>query len=141
MKAMILCKISFSFFFFFSFTSPCVCAPGLLRFHEALDLCKSAGSSTDWADLGQACLVHMEVELAVQVFRASGNVGMVLSLQSIQVSAPLRLHLLTAGPALTFNHFPLALGLAGHRGHEFACGTPGHVPLRLQPGAGPLSVL
>lgn len=56
----------------------------LKRFHEAWDLCKCAGSSADWADLGNACLVHMEVELAMQVYRASGNVGMVLSLQSIQ---------------------------------------------------------
>uniref|UniRef100_A0A4W6BS64 WD repeat domain 19 n=1 Tax=Lates calcarifer TaxID=8187 RepID=A0A4W6BS64_LATCA len=49
-----------------------------------LDLCKSAGSDADWAELGKACLVHMEVELAIQVYRMSGNVGMVLSLQSIQ---------------------------------------------------------
>lgn len=58
---------------------------GPFRFHEAWDLCTLAGSSADWADLGKACLVHMEVELAVQVYRASGNVGMVLSLQGIQV--------------------------------------------------------
>ncbi|XP_034544746.1 WD repeat-containing protein 19 [Notolabrus celidotus] len=56
----------------------------LKRFHEAMNLCKSAGSSSDWAELGKACLVHMEVELAIQVFRMSGNVGMVLSLQGIQ---------------------------------------------------------
>ncbi len=62
----------------------CVCV-FLSRFHEALDLCKLSGSSADWAELGKACLVHMEVELAIQVYRMSGNVGMVLSLQSIQV--------------------------------------------------------
>lgn len=62
----------------------CVCV-FLSRFHEAWDLCKSAGSNTDWAELGKACLVHMEVELAIQVYRMSGNVGMVLSLQGIQV--------------------------------------------------------
>ncbi|KAM9313669.1 WD repeat-containing protein 19 [Pholidichthys leucotaenia] len=56
----------------------------LKRFHEAMDLCKSAGSKADWAELGRACLVHMEVELAIQVYRLSGNVGMVLSLQGIQ---------------------------------------------------------
>uniref|UniRef100_A0A3B5B1S0 WD repeat-containing protein 19 n=1 Tax=Stegastes partitus TaxID=144197 RepID=A0A3B5B1S0_9TELE len=56
----------------------------LKRFHEAWDLCKSAGSKADWAELGKACLVHMEVELAIQVYRMSGNVGMVLSLQDIQ---------------------------------------------------------
>ncbi|KAF3852119.1 hypothetical protein F7725_005474 [Dissostichus mawsoni] len=44
----------------------------------------SSGSSTDWAEVGGACLVHMEVELAIQVYRMSGNVGMVLSLQGIQ---------------------------------------------------------
>uniref|UniRef100_A0A671THC5 WD repeat-containing protein 19 n=1 Tax=Sparus aurata TaxID=8175 RepID=A0A671THC5_SPAAU len=56
----------------------------LKRFHEALDLCKLAGSNSDWAELGKACLVHMEVELAIQVYRMSGNVAMVLSLQGIQ---------------------------------------------------------
>ncbi|TKS68140.1 WD repeat-containing protein 19 [Collichthys lucidus] len=56
----------------------------LKRFHEAWDLCKSSGTNTDWAELGKACLVHMEVELAIQVYRMSGNVGMVLSLQGIQ---------------------------------------------------------
>uniref|UniRef100_A0A3Q3N032 WD repeat-containing protein 19 n=1 Tax=Mastacembelus armatus TaxID=205130 RepID=A0A3Q3N032_9TELE len=55
----------------------------LKRFHEALDLCKAAGSDADWAELGKACLIHMEVELAIQVYRMSGNVGMVLSLQGI----------------------------------------------------------
>ncbi|KAM8842536.1 WD repeat-containing protein 19 [Synchiropus picturatus] len=56
----------------------------LKRFHEACDLCKSGGSDSDWVELGKACLVHMEVELAIQVYRMSGNVGMVLSLQGIQ---------------------------------------------------------
>ena len=55
------------------------------RFHEAWDLCKSAGSDADWAELGKTCLLHMEVDLAIQVYRNSGNVGMVLSLQGIQV--------------------------------------------------------
>uniref|UniRef100_A0A671TEN5 WD repeat domain 19 n=1 Tax=Sparus aurata TaxID=8175 RepID=A0A671TEN5_SPAAU len=40
--------------------------------------------NSDWAELGKACLVHMEVELAIQVYRMSGNVAMVLSLQGIQ---------------------------------------------------------
>uniref|UniRef100_A0A3Q1K7R2 Uncharacterized protein n=1 Tax=Anabas testudineus TaxID=64144 RepID=A0A3Q1K7R2_ANATE len=56
----------------------------LKRFHEAWDLCKAAGRDADWAELGKACLVHMEVELAIQVYRMSGDVGMVLSLQGIQ---------------------------------------------------------
>lgn len=61
------------------------------RFHEAWDLCQSAGGDADWAELGKACLVHMEVELAVQVHRMSGNVAVVLSLQDIQVLATTRL--------------------------------------------------
>ncbi|KAM3864863.1 WD repeat-containing protein 19 [Diretmus argenteus] len=56
----------------------------LRRFPEAWDLCKSTGSAVDWEEMGQACLVHMEVELAIQVYRMSGNVGMGLSLQGIQ---------------------------------------------------------
>uniref|UniRef100_A0A3Q3ED04 WD repeat-containing protein 19 n=1 Tax=Kryptolebias marmoratus TaxID=37003 RepID=A0A3Q3ED04_KRYMA len=56
----------------------------LKRFHEAWNLCKPAGSDADWAELGRACLVHMEVELAIQVYRMSGSVAMVLSLQGIQ---------------------------------------------------------
>ncbi|XP_068176892.1 WD repeat-containing protein 19 isoform X2 [Antennarius striatus] len=56
----------------------------LKRFHEAFDLCKSASSEKDWAELGKACLVHMEVDLAIQVYRMNGDVGMVMSLQDIQ---------------------------------------------------------
>ncbi|XP_068448207.1 WD repeat-containing protein 19 [Clinocottus analis] len=56
----------------------------LKRFHEACGLCRSGGSNTDWEEVGKACLVHMEVELAIQVYRMSSNVGMVLSLQGIQ---------------------------------------------------------
>ena len=48
-------------------------------------MCKSVGSDEDWGELGRACLVHMEVELAIQVYRMSKNVGMVMSLQKIQV--------------------------------------------------------
>ncbi|MEQ2290862.1 WD repeat-containing protein 19, partial [Ameca splendens] len=56
----------------------------LKRFQESWSLCKSGGSEVDWAELGKACLIHMEVELAIQIYRMSANVGMVLSLQSIQ---------------------------------------------------------
>jgi len=72
----------------------CVCVYS--RFHEACGLCRSAGSSTDWAEVGKACLVHMEVELAIQVYRMSSNVGMVLSLQGIQVRV-------THNPWLTYH--------------------------------------
>ncbi|KAF0037436.1 hypothetical protein F2P81_010310 [Scophthalmus maximus] len=57
----------------------------LKRFHEAWDLCKSASSDADWAEFGKACLVHMEVGLAIQAYRISGNVAMVLSLQGVRM--------------------------------------------------------
>uniref|UniRef100_A0A3Q3X5Q6 WDR19 WD40 repeat domain-containing protein n=1 Tax=Mola mola TaxID=94237 RepID=A0A3Q3X5Q6_MOLML len=53
----------------------------LSRFCETWNLCKRAGTKTDWEELVKACLVHMEVELAIQVYRMIGNVGKVLSLQ------------------------------------------------------------
>lgn len=77
------CCTSSIYFHLYVFVSP----SGPCRFHEAWDLCKLAGGAADWAELGTACLVHMEVELAIQVYRASGNVGMVLSLQGVQVPA------------------------------------------------------
>ncbi|XP_029905954.1 WD repeat-containing protein 19 [Myripristis murdjan] len=56
----------------------------LSRFPEAWNLCKSAANEAFWAEMGKACLVHMKVELAIQVYRMSGNVGMVMSLQGLQ---------------------------------------------------------
>ncbi|XP_077574282.1 WD repeat-containing protein 19 isoform X1 [Stigmatopora nigra] len=56
----------------------------LKRFYEAWGLCLTEGSETDKAEIGKACLVHMEVELAIHFYRMSGNVGMVMSLQAIQ---------------------------------------------------------
>uniref|UniRef100_A0A3Q3D1P9 WD repeat domain 19 n=1 Tax=Hippocampus comes TaxID=109280 RepID=A0A3Q3D1P9_HIPCM len=56
----------------------------LKRFYEAWDLCLTEGSEADKAEIGKACLVHMEVELAIHFYRMSGNVGMVMSLQAIQ---------------------------------------------------------
>lgn len=56
----------------------------LKRLHEAWDLCKSSNNDKDWVDLGKACLVHMEIELAIQIYRMSDNVGMVMSLMSIK---------------------------------------------------------
>uniref|UniRef100_A0A3P8UWS2 WD repeat-containing protein 19 n=1 Tax=Cynoglossus semilaevis TaxID=244447 RepID=A0A3P8UWS2_CYNSE len=56
----------------------------LLRQIFAVTVKPHPRSDEDWAELGKACLVHMEVELAIQVYRISGNVGMVLSLQSIE---------------------------------------------------------
>uniref|UniRef100_A0A8C2H4P6 WD repeat domain 19 n=1 Tax=Cyprinus carpio TaxID=7962 RepID=A0A8C2H4P6_CYPCA len=37
-----------------------------------------------WGELGRACLHHMEVELAIRVYRMMGNVGMVMSLEDIK---------------------------------------------------------
>ncbi|XP_049328400.1 WD repeat-containing protein 19 isoform X1 [Astyanax mexicanus] len=56
----------------------------LKRFTEAWSVCKSLGSADAWAELGRACLHHMEVELAIRVYRSMGNVGMVLSLEDIK---------------------------------------------------------
>uniref|UniRef100_A0A3B1INX8 WD repeat-containing protein 19 n=1 Tax=Astyanax mexicanus TaxID=7994 RepID=A0A3B1INX8_ASTMX len=56
----------------------------LKRFTEAWSVCKSLGSAEAWAELGRACLHHMEVELAIRVYRSMGNVGMVLSLEDIK---------------------------------------------------------
>uniref|UniRef100_A0AAZ3NV41 WD repeat domain 19 n=1 Tax=Oncorhynchus tshawytscha TaxID=74940 RepID=A0AAZ3NV41_ONCTS len=56
----------------------------LKRFPEAWELCKVLGGPAGWAEMGRSCLIHMEVELAVRVFRMSGNVGMVMSLQGIK---------------------------------------------------------
>lgn len=70
----------------------CVCV--LSRFHEAKDLCKAGGSPEDWAELGKTCVVHTEVDLAIQIYRMCGNVGMVLSLQGIQVQVTCHMTLL-----------------------------------------------
>lgn len=54
------------------------------RFHDAFELCKSSGNEKDFDVMGKACLAHMEIEQAIQVYRRAGNVGMVMSLMSIQ---------------------------------------------------------
>ncbi|KAL7856198.1 hypothetical protein AOLI_G00198020 [Acnodon oligacanthus] len=56
----------------------------LKRFSEAWSVCKALGNTEAWAELGRACLHHMEVELAIRVYRNMGNVGMVLSLEDIK---------------------------------------------------------
>lgn len=70
----------------------CVCV--CVRFQEAWELCKVLQCPESWAEMGRTCLHHIEVELAVQVYRMMGNVGMVMSLEDIKVSvylSPLRL--------------------------------------------------
>ncbi|KAK7929442.1 hypothetical protein WMY93_005837 [Mugilogobius chulae] len=56
----------------------------LKRFHDARELCRASGNDKDFEDMGKACLVHMEIELAIQIYRMNCNVGMVMSLMSIQ---------------------------------------------------------
>ncbi|XP_060772640.1 WD repeat-containing protein 19 isoform X2 [Neoarius graeffei] len=59
-------------------------AINLKRFSAAWSLCSALGNTEAWAELGRACLHHMEVELAIRVYRSMGNVGMVLSLEDIK---------------------------------------------------------
>ncbi|KAI1887644.1 hypothetical protein AGOR_G00192430 [Albula goreensis] len=56
----------------------------LKRFSEAWDLCKALNNADSWAELGRACMHHMEVELAIRVYRMVRNVGMVMSLEDIK---------------------------------------------------------
>ncbi|KAJ0055626.1 hypothetical protein NL108_006477 [Boleophthalmus pectinirostris] len=56
----------------------------LKRFHDARELCRTSGAEKDFDEMGKACLVHMEIELAIQIYRMNSNVGMVMSLMSIQ---------------------------------------------------------
>lgn len=56
-----------------------------LRFHDAFELCRSSGSEKDFETMGKACLIHMEIEQAIQIYRMGRNVGMVMSLMSVQV--------------------------------------------------------
>ncbi|XP_063074275.1 WD repeat-containing protein 19 isoform X2 [Engraulis encrasicolus] len=56
----------------------------LKRFQEAWELCKLVNSTDTWAEMGRTCLHHIEVELALQVYRMMGNVGMVMSLEDIK---------------------------------------------------------
>ena len=49
-------------------------------------MCKLLKCTESWAEMGRTCLHHIEVELAVQVYRMTGNVGMVMSLEDIKVS-------------------------------------------------------
>ncbi|XP_035492016.2 WD repeat-containing protein 19 isoform X2 [Scophthalmus maximus] len=81
----------------------------LKRFHEAWDLCKSASSDADWAEFGKACLVHMEVGLAIQAYRISGNVAMVLSLQGVRGTEDM--NLLAGHLAMFLEDFNLAQNL------------------------------
>uniref|UniRef100_A0AAZ3SUW7 Anaphase-promoting complex subunit 4 WD40 domain-containing protein n=1 Tax=Oncorhynchus tshawytscha TaxID=74940 RepID=A0AAZ3SUW7_ONCTS len=82
----------------------------LKRFPEAWELCKVLGGPAGWAEMGRSCLIHMEVELAVRVFRMSGNVGMVMSLQGIKGIEDRR-SLLAGHLAMFLNDYNLAQDL------------------------------
>ncbi|XP_062864836.1 WD repeat-containing protein 19 [Trichomycterus rosablanca] len=56
----------------------------LKRFSEAWSVCSALSQTEAWKELGRACLQHMEVELAIRVYRSVGDVGMVLSLEDIK---------------------------------------------------------
>ncbi|KAK2489183.1 hypothetical protein MC885_016782, partial [Smutsia gigantea] len=51
---------------------------------QALMLKRILNDQTAWNELGRACLHHMEVEFAIRVYRAIGNVGIVMSLEQIK---------------------------------------------------------
>ncbi|NXN95131.1 WDR19 protein, partial [Rhinopomastus cyanomelas] len=56
----------------------------LKRFSEAWELCRLLNEPSGWNELATACLYHMEVEFAIRVYRASGNAGMVMSLEQVK---------------------------------------------------------
>ncbi|XP_028834024.1 WD repeat-containing protein 19 isoform X2 [Denticeps clupeoides] len=56
----------------------------LKRFSESWNVCKALSTTEAWAEMGRACLHHMEVELAIRVYRMVGNVGMVMSLEDVK---------------------------------------------------------
>ncbi|XP_054993579.1 WD repeat-containing protein 19 isoform X2 [Sorex araneus] len=56
----------------------------LKRFPDAWDICRVLNDQAAWDELGRACLHHMDVEFAIRVYRAIGNVGIVMSLEQIK---------------------------------------------------------
>ncbi|KAM9841106.1 WD repeat-containing protein 19-like [Aulostomus maculatus] len=56
----------------------------LNRLDEGLDLVRTHTKERLLKKLGKACLIHMEVELAIQVYQLSQNVSMVSSLEAIR---------------------------------------------------------
>ncbi|MFT7807501.1 WD repeat-containing protein 19 [Arapaima gigas] len=56
----------------------------LKRFSEAWELCKALNDADSWRELGRACIHHVEVELAIHVYRMVHDVGMVMSLEDIK---------------------------------------------------------
>lgn len=60
------------------------CSVCIFRFSDAWDICKTLNAEA-WGELGRACLHHMDIELAIRVYRMMGNVGMVMSLDDVKV--------------------------------------------------------
>ncbi|XP_045429329.1 WD repeat-containing protein 19 isoform X2 [Pipistrellus kuhlii] len=56
----------------------------LKRFSDAWELCVILKDHDAWNELGRECLHHMDVEFAIRVYRAIGDVGMVMSLEQIK---------------------------------------------------------
>ncbi|XP_027999472.2 WD repeat-containing protein 19 [Eptesicus fuscus] len=56
----------------------------LKRFSDAWELCMILNDHDAWNELGRDCLHHMDVEFAIRVYRAIGDVGMVMSLEQIK---------------------------------------------------------
>jgi WD repeat-containing protein 19 len=63
----------------------------LKRFREAWSFASAIDSSEIWGDFAKAALHHVDIELAIRVYRRIGDVGMVWSLQGIQVEVGLHI--------------------------------------------------
>ncbi|XP_004642695.2 WD repeat-containing protein 19 isoform X2 [Octodon degus] len=81
----------------------------LQRFMDAWDICKILNSPATWDELARSCLHHMEVDLAILVYRTIRNVGMVMSLE--QIKGIEDYHLLAGHLAMFTNDFNLAQDL------------------------------
>ncbi|KAJ4450050.1 WD repeat-containing protein 19 [Periplaneta americana] len=56
----------------------------IYRFTEAWKTCQVLNRKETWEQLAEALMRNLEIEFAIRVYRQTGNVGMVWSLQSIQ---------------------------------------------------------
>lgn len=55
----------------------------LNRFSEAYSSCELMKSKESWKKLGEECLKHLEIELAIRVYKKLENISMVRSLKSL----------------------------------------------------------
>ncbi|KXJ24489.1 WD repeat-containing protein 19 [Exaiptasia diaphana] len=56
----------------------------LKRFKEAWNAAKALDSKEHWIELGKTAIKHLELDLAIKVYRKIGDVAMVLSLEKIK---------------------------------------------------------